>query len=260
MLALVMAFAFMSVAFAAGEISVSVRVEGISDTLYDDAVTVPDGSTAFDALTATGLEIGSRTTEYGVYVYSIEGEEEKTFGGETGWDGWSYEVNGDGNVGSLNTVTVSDGDEILFFYADPWGPSGLQRPEIEFADDYSYMTVTSSDSVTNWETYETVTTVNPVVGATVTIDGDKKITTDETGKAVIPEELRTGNHTFVVEKYAENGLPVALRTRGSFGAEDISTDEPSTDEPQDTGFFAKIINWFKALFAKIADFFKKIFK
>ena len=262
LLALVMAFAFMSFAFAANDISVYVCVEGITRTLFDGDVTVPEGSTAFDALTATGLNISSRDTEYGVYVYAIEGEEEKTFGGETGWDGWSYEVNGDGNVGSLNTVTVNDGDSMLLYYADPWGPTGMQRPVVEFADDYSYMMITSSDTVTDWVTYESVTTVNPVAGATITIDGERKITSDETGKAIIPEDLIEGDHEYVIEKYAENGLPLVLRTRGTYGVE-VAPDEPPTDEPQDEqqdqGFFAKIISWFKTLFTKIADFFKKIF-
>ena len=70
LLVLVMAFAFMSVAFAARDIQVWITIEGINKTICSSKkVLVPLKSTLFDVLVASGIDIEfGETDDGGKYI------------------------------------------------------------------------------------------------------------------------------------------------------------------------------------------------
>ena len=253
LLALVMCVTCMSVCASAAwwnskTMDAHIIVEGISKTLYDEWIEVSKTATVLEALTATGLSFETKETEYGLYVTSIEGDEEKTFGG---WDGWIFELDGEICEESVDKARLSFDDGIyvvIFYYGDPYGSHGMQYPNVQ-QDIDGVITVTSEDTVKNWETGESVTTVNPVVGATVSFDdGTVVLITDSEGKVYIPEELKDGFHTYTIERYAEDGCPTVLRSTYEYGA----LGQPSVPIPD---FIYKIILWFESVFAKLKEFF-----
>lgn len=71
------------------------------------------GATAYDALLACGLAVGSEYSAMGVYVYSIGGLAERQFGGGSGWN---YAVNGATPGYSSGAYELSDGDVVSWFY------------------------------------------------------------------------------------------------------------------------------------------------
>lgn len=96
-------------------VSVSVEIdatagEGESAT-YD--VDVPEGSTAYDALVATGADVNATDSDYGMYVQGING----LAGGDFGdMSGWMFEVNGEMAEVGCSQLEVSDGDAIVWTY------------------------------------------------------------------------------------------------------------------------------------------------
>ena len=87
---------------------------GYAATLYRDTITLKKGSTAYDALQATGLAIGGNST----YVTSIGGLAEKQLGKTSGW---MYEVNGTTPMTSCGNCKLSDGDTLRWYYVTSYG-------------------------------------------------------------------------------------------------------------------------------------------
>ena len=87
---------------------------GYAATLYRDTITLKKGSTAYDALQATGLAIGGNST----YVSSIGGLAEKQLGKTSGW---MYEVNGTTPMTSCGNCKLSDGDTLRWYYVTSYG-------------------------------------------------------------------------------------------------------------------------------------------
>lgn len=205
-------------AFADNEkqMSVTVRIEGISKNLYYNTVDIPytgENLTVQNALmyvdqqsddiTITGVENG--------WITAVNDEKQASFGG---WDGWLYTVNGVSPTDTVNDHMLSDGDSVVLYYGDPYGV-GMQYPEIDTSKiTDGILTFTSKDTSYDADYNPTVVT-NPVKDAKVelgTEDGSISYTTDENGSINIDDKYLTeGNHSISISKVSENGLPLVLR-------------------------------------------------
>lgn len=210
--------AFSISAFADNEkqMSVTVRIEGISKNLYYNTVDIPytgENLTVQNALmyvdqqsddiTITGVENG--------WITAVNDEKQASFGG---WDGWLYTVNGVSPTDTVNDHMLSDGDSVVLYYGDPYGV-GMQYPEIDTSKiTDGILTFTSKDTSYDADYNPTVVT-NPVKDAKVelgTEDGSVSYTTDENGSINIDDKYLTeGNHSISINKVSENGLPLVLR-------------------------------------------------
>lgn len=210
--------AFSISAFADNEkqMSVTVRIEGISKNLYYNTVDIPytgENLTVQNALmyvdqqsddiTITGVENG--------WITAVNDEKQASFGG---WDGWLYTVNGISPTDTVNDHMLSDGDSVVLYYGDPYGV-GMQYPEIDTSKiTDGILTFTSKDTSYDADYNPTVVT-NPVKDAKVelgTEDGSVSYTTDENGSINIDDKYLTeGNHSISISKVSENGLPLVLR-------------------------------------------------
>jgi hypothetical protein len=76
---------------------------------------LPQGSTALDALAATGLPYNARTSQYSTYVAAIGGlaEKDSRYGSTCGW---LYAVNGSTPSYSANTYVLNDGDTVSWYF------------------------------------------------------------------------------------------------------------------------------------------------
>lgn len=229
-LALVMIFGCMSVvSFAAdGKATVSLRIEGIKDCFYYGDVAVSGSTTVLDVIKQADkddntLSVTVIPSIYGDYVKSINGLEAGKYTA-LGWDGWSYRVDGvEPDVG-VGKYTVSGGETIVMYYADPWN-TGMQYPIINTKNlANGEVSFTSIDSVFDSNTFEMVEKERAVTGYTLTWGtGSKKVvlTPDENGVCKIPYKYLTlGKHSVQIEKYDEKtGLPTVLRYAPDFSVE-----------------------------------------
>lgn len=92
-------------------VTIDARADGGSSSSY--TVSLNPGSTAYDALVATGASVNARSTAMGVYVAAVNGYAEKDQGGESGW---KYAVNGSYPNYSAGVCTLSDGDAVTWVY------------------------------------------------------------------------------------------------------------------------------------------------
>lgn len=205
------------VAFAANEktMSINLRVEGISSNVYYKTIRVPytDELTLKEALlyisgndknlTIKGLETN--------YITEINGEAAGKFGG---WDGWLFKVNNKDLTDGIDSVNLSNGDNILFYYGDPFGV-GMQFPAADISDIENGIIKFTSKDVTYDMSGSPSEKINPVSGMTVVWGyGNSTVNyvTDENGAIKIDEDkLTAGKHSLQVSKYADNGLPLVLR-------------------------------------------------
>lgn len=203
------------------QMSVTVRIEGISENLYYDTVDIPytgENLTVQNALmyvdeqnddiTITNIENG--------WITAVNDDVQGKFGG---WDGWLYMVNGVSPYDTVDTYKLSDGDSIVLYYGDPYGV-GMQYPEIDDSKiDEGILTFTSQDTIYDADYNPTVVT-NPVVDAKVewnTESGSVSYTTDENGSIDIDEQYLTeGKHSVSISKVGENGIPLVLRFAPDF--------------------------------------------
>ena len=76
------------------------------------------GDTVYDILTRSceknKIPIGEKSTGYGTYIYSIDNIDENYLGYKKG--GWTYTVNGDMVMKSVDKCEVNKGDKIQFSY------------------------------------------------------------------------------------------------------------------------------------------------
>lgn len=79
------------------------------------SVEIVDGSTVYDALKATGVDVSARSTGYGLYIEGIDGRFEFDEGPTSGW---VYTVNGERTSFSCDKFEVKAGDEIIWSYVD----------------------------------------------------------------------------------------------------------------------------------------------
>ena len=96
-------------------VAVSVTIDATAgegeSTTFD--VDVPEGSTVYDALVATGADVNASDSDYGMYVQGIGG----LAGGDFGdMSGWMFEVNGEMAEVGCSQLEVADGDAIVWTY------------------------------------------------------------------------------------------------------------------------------------------------
>lgn len=198
------------------QMSVTVRIEGISKNLYYDTVEVPytgDNLTVQNALmyvdeknddiTISGVESG--------WITAVNDDKQATFGG---WDGWLYTVNGVSPTDTVNNYNLSEGDSVVLYYGDPYGV-GMQYPEVDASKiSEGILTFTSQDTTYDADYNPSIST-NPVTDATVewgTDNGTVSYTTDENGSINIEDKYLTeGKHSLSISKLSENGIPLVLR-------------------------------------------------
>ena len=98
-------------------VEVYVTVDGTpaGGSWRDTSVTLPVGSTAYDALLACGASVNARNTVYGMYVAAIDGLAEKDYGSMSGW---VYAVNGVEPPTACSNYVLGDGDSVVWTYVN----------------------------------------------------------------------------------------------------------------------------------------------
>lgn len=203
------------------EKNVTLRIEGIKGSVCDsafktDAATLEEFFKEADAA-SEDFELTVVESDYGAYVSAVNGEEAGAFGG---YEGWLFTVNGEDPGVGMSSVEIKDGDSVVLYYADPFG-AGFQFPEADLEKlGEGIISFTSKDTVYD-ENYNPSVVVNPVSGMTVKwYTGEtefKEFVTDENGAVTIDKELLTGGeHRLEYGKYADNGLPLVLRSTAGY--------------------------------------------
>lgn len=90
-------------------LSATASAEGILSNGSSQVVTIPVGSTVYDALIATGAQVEGTPA----YVSSIDGIGEGQAGAASGW---MYMVNGQIPTVAGNELVLNDGDSIKWYY------------------------------------------------------------------------------------------------------------------------------------------------
>lgn len=201
-----------------GYVRVSVRIEGINKCFCDKDVYYPakgNDVSASDVLEfADRIDDGFEITGLSDgYITAVNGDTAASFGG---WDGWLYRVNGIEPSVTAAEFGISDGDELVLFYGDPYGV-GIQFPEM--TADGNTLTFSSSDISYDPE-WNPITTVNPVVGMTVYCDGETYLT-DENGSVTVKNP---DSGDIFYEKYSDSGIPLVLRSEPVRTVGDVNCD------------------------------------
>lgn len=235
--------------FAADDVNVSLRIEGIDKCLFYGDVTAKADATVLDIIKAADEADESLTativdSDYGPYLVDINGIVAGSYTVMM-WDGWSYMVDGVSPDVGVSAYKVEDGDVIVMYYGDPWN-TGMQYP-IAHTENVAdgIISFTSMDTVYD-ENWNAVTKEMPVTGYTLTWGYNGKtveITPDENGVCKIPYKYLTiGEHTVQIEKYDEKTtLPTVLRFAPDFSVE--------------ISLFDGIIAFFKMIFEAITSLF-----
>lgn len=196
---------------AAGR-TVTVRIEGASDTLFYGEVALADGSVSvLDVLNAVN-EADNGVTIEGLstgYITAINGEA----AGRTaeGWDGFGVRLNGKYlSYDRLATSFVSRDSEIVVYYADEFG-AGLLLPQVDDSDLDDGTLRFFAEVPRDDGTYS----VEAIVGAEVRWYCEEAYVTyvtDGEGKARIDKELLFGgDHRVAIDLQNEEGVPLLLR-------------------------------------------------
>ena len=99
-----------------GTLSVTVKAVARSVEEFQPVSTtveLPAGSTALDALKATGLDVEAVTGPYNTYVSSVEG---LSLGDYSSTSGWRFFVNGEEPDEDCTKCTLKDGDLVEWVY------------------------------------------------------------------------------------------------------------------------------------------------
>lgn len=214
--------------FAADEKTVSLRIEGKSETYFYGDVTT-NASTVAELMNEVDAANDNLTISNpsGIYIESINGDKAGSIE-PIKYDGWMDLVNGAAPSVGIGQQQIKDGDVIVFYYSDEYGSHGFAKPvadlsklgdrEITFtSEDYSHITV-------------------PVEGAKVTWDG-KEYVTDADGKIVIDKaDFTVGDHSVGISKVAEDGVPLVLRFASDYKitvtADMVKAEAPAVTEPE----------------------------
>ena len=96
------------------DISICVSSDAVNSSVsVNKQLTLPKGSTAYDALCATGVSVNAEQTSYGTYVSAIGGLAQKEYGASSGW---MYSVNGTVPMTSCSNYVLSAGDVLEWYY------------------------------------------------------------------------------------------------------------------------------------------------
>ena len=83
--------------------------------MVDTTLQLNPGATVYDALVASEVVLGSRSSSMGMYVYSINGLTEKEIGPQSGW---KFYVNDVAGSTSCNLQELKDGDAVEWRYEE----------------------------------------------------------------------------------------------------------------------------------------------
>lgn len=216
-------------AYAADTLHVTVRMEGAAKTYYNGDVSVSAGDSAMQAVVAAAKAAAVELTGVDAgYISAVAGETAGAFGG---WDGWMYRVNGKDQSVGLGDYKVADGDEVVLFY----GGYPCQFPQMK--QEGTVLTFTSEDTQYDEQFNATVVTA-PVVGATVTVNG-QSFTTDDKGQVDIAA-LADGTYTVQIEKKDASGAPAVVRLANVSVTLARTTAAPTTTAPSTAGETAAV--------------------
>lgn len=211
---------------------VKLRIEGPDSNILNSAFAVvrSDGSrlTVYDAVTQGLDRLGISYVATDKYITSINGIAAGTLGYEKYWDGWKYtltdeeHLNGTKSIGGMGEEFISDGDEIVVYYANDSFTTVYPILDTSLNSDGS-VTVKVQSYVTDWTTGKT--NLSPTSGVEISwgyISGTAlmyKETTGEDGSVVIPKEYADlGHHSIQINK-STNGLPDIVRLAPNYTVE-----------------------------------------
>lgn len=221
--------------FAADEKTVSLRIEGKSETYFYGDVTTNASTVAelMDEVDAANdnLTISKQSGKYGDYIDAINGDKEKSIEPAKG-DGWMYIINGVAPSVGIGEQQIKDGDVIVFYYSDEYGSHGFAKPVADLSKLGDREITFTSDAYA--EDFSLITV--PVEGAKVTWDG-KEYVTDADGKIVIDKaDFTVGDHSVGISKVAEDGVPLVLRFASDYKitvtADMVKAEAPAVTKPE----------------------------
>jgi hypothetical protein len=94
-------------------VTVSIMGPKGATMLSPKKIEIKEGDTVFSALKATGKNVASSGSGSATYVEGIDNVYEGDYGGTSGW---TYKLNGTLTPKSAGSVTVKDGDQIVWEY------------------------------------------------------------------------------------------------------------------------------------------------
>ncbi|OQB15175.1 MAG: Endo-1,4-beta-xylanase A precursor [Firmicutes bacterium ADurb.Bin193] len=210
----------------------NVRIEGISETILNDSVSVtyvrPKAADAIiEILERENIEYVITDTIFGKYVSSINGEEENTF---KDFDGWQFAVNCTPASVGIADYDIEDGDEIVLYYGS--FPPKTLFPKYTISPDTlkakADITFTLTSEYFDWETNKNITV--PIEGVNVMV-GEKTYVTDSDGKAVIDDIDQSGTYKVSISKEQEGSYPAIVRI--SEFEINVKKADPPPPEPED---------------------------
>lgn len=173
----------LSLAATAFGASVTVRVEGKTQTIFGSKaikVDAPNAMVALDAASIFGeFYVQVTQSSFGPYVSQIG-----RYAG-TGGSGWVFKVNGASPPVGADQVTLKDGDEVLWYYATFSATGGPPTLVLK-------ATTTNCYAVTSFDDAGKGTAA---AGAQIRVDG-RRLKADAAGKACV------GRHVGLVRAYA----------------------------------------------------------
>ena len=196
-------------------ITVSLRIEGIKESLYyNAALRIPAGSSVADLIkqvsgTDGAPKITITESTYGAYVSEIGGLAEFAYGEMSGWN---YRVNNVEPSFGIGQYKLVDKDSAVIFYGDPFGV-GMQHPAADWSRLLSEGIISFSSTDTVYGPDWTPTLVErPVAGAKVLFRWDDYVTNDKGEIKVFDKTGLAGFRALQIERYDEKtGVPTVLR-------------------------------------------------
>ena len=218
--------------FAADEKTVSLRIEGKSETYFYGDVTT-NASTVAELMNEVDAANDNLTISNpsGNYITAINGDVEETVE-EKNYYGWMYLVNGVSASVGIGVQQIKDGDVIVFYYSDEYGSHGFAKPVADLSKLGDREITFTSDA--HDKDFNPITV--PVEGAKVTWDG-KEYVTDADGKIVIDKaDFTVGDHSVGISKVAEDGVPLVLRFASDYKitvtADMVKAEAPAVTKPE----------------------------
>ena len=202
--------------FAADEKTVSLRIEGKSETYFYGDVTTNASTVAelMDEVDAANDNL-TISNPSGTYIESINGDKAGSIE-PVKYDGWSDIINGVAPSVGIGEQQINDGDVIVFYYADEFGSHGFARPVADLSKLGDREITFTSDAYA--EDYSLITV--PVEG---------KIVIDKA-------DFTVGDHSVGISKVAEDGVPLVLRFASDYKitvtADMVKAEAPAVTEPE----------------------------
>ncbi|NLN48922.1 MAG: DUF4430 domain-containing protein [Clostridiales bacterium] len=189
------------------EKSVSIRIEGINDTIINEKDYKTGKETVYEAVYELLSNEGIPMVSSEGYFSSINNEDAASF---NGWDGWLCVVNGTIPDVGMADYHITDDDKIMIFYGEY--PPGTLIPKVELSqgtveagDDFS---IVISSTYFDWNEGEDVTTA--IDGVKTEFAGETYFS-DENGEATLTAPVDPGVYKLKISKVREDGCPLIVR-------------------------------------------------